>query len=267
MILDDLVKATRNRIEEENQKVSPQQMKAKAIAAYEEEIKSQKEPFAFEKALSGDDIHFICEVKKASPSKGIIAEDFPYIDIAKDYEKAGASAISVLTETDYFLGSIDYLREIRESGVTTPLLRKDFTIDEYMIYQAKVYGASAILLICAILDEKTLKKYIEIADSVGLSAIVEAHDESEVEMAVKSGARIIGVNNRNLKDFTVDIKNSIALMKLVPIEKGIIFVAESGIKTSEEIKRLREEQVNAVLIGETLMKATDKKEMLDKLRG
>jgi len=269
MILDDLVIATRNRIEKEKKQITPEEMKKRAIEIYEKECQesSDEERYPFEKALKGKDIRFICEVKKASPSKGIIAEDFPYVDIAKEYEKAGANAISVLTETDFFLGNINYLKEIKDSGVKTPLLRKDFTIDEYMIYQAKVYGASAILLICAILNEETLQKYLEIAHGIGLSAIVEAHDESEVQKAVRSGAKIIGVNNRNLKDFTVDIQNSIRLRKLVPVDTGVIFIAESGIKSSEEIKKLRQEDVNAVLIGETFMKAKDKKKMLDELRG
>ncbi|MCR4901385.1 MAG: indole-3-glycerol phosphate synthase TrpC [Butyrivibrio sp.] len=267
MILDELVLATKKRIEKEKLQISTEEMKKKAQEIYSKEKEQEIEEFPFEKALSGDDIHFICEVKKASPSKGVIAQEFPYVEIAKEYEKAGANAISVLTETDYFLGNINYLKEIKESGVKTPLLRKDFTIDEYMIYQAKVYGASAILLICAILDEETLKKYLQIAESLGLSAIVEAHDEKEVKMAAISGARIIGVNNRNLKDFTVDIQNSISLRKLVPVDSGIIFVAESGIKTSEDIKELRKENVNAVLIGETFMRAEDKKAILDELRG
>ena len=267
MILDDLVKATKKRIEKEKLEISPEEMKAKAIALYEKEKSGDTDSFPFEKALRGDEISFICEVKKASPSKGVIAEAFPYLEIAREYEEAGANAISVLTETDYFLGNINYLREIKESGIQIPLLRKDFTIDEYMIYQAKVYGASAILLICAILSENKLKEFLKIADSLGLSAIVEAHDEKEVEMAKRCGARIIGVNNRNLKDFKVDVNNSISLRKLIPEESKILFVAESGIKGSEDIKKLKDEKVDAVLIGETLMRASNKKAMLDELKG
>ena len=209
-------------------------------------------------------MQFICEVKKASPSKGLIAEHFPYVDIAKAYEAAGAAAISVLTETDYFLGDDRYLRQIYDA-VQTPLLRKDFTVDAYQIYQAKTLGAGAVLLICAILDEKRIRSFIEICDSLGMSALVEAHDAEEVRMADSAGARIIGVNNRNLKDFTVDIGNSLRLRELVPGDT--LFVAESGISTPEDVRALREGGVNGVLIGESLMRAKDKKAMLDYLRG
>ena len=222
------------------------------------------EAFRFEKALSSSDIAFICECKKASPSKGLIAPVFPYLKIAKEYEEAGASAISVLTEPQWFLGSDDYLREI-SSSVTIPCLRKDFTVDEYMIYEAKLLGASAVLLICSLLGEETLSVYRETADSLGLSSLVEAHDESEIAMALRAGARIIGVNNRNLRDFSVDVHNSERLRRLVP--KDVIFVAESGIKTPEDIQVLRDCGVNAVLIGESLMRSDDKKAMLDYLRG
>lgn len=220
--------------------------------------------FPFEKAITKDDISFICEVKRASPSKGIIAEDFPYVEIAKDYEKAGADCISVLTETDYFLGNDKYLREINDA-VSIPTIRKDFIIDEYMIYEAKLLGASCVLLIAALLDTETLKEYMKICDSLGLSALVEAHDEDEIRSAAAAGARMIGVNNRNLKDFTVDIHNSGRLRGLVP--KDILFVAESGIRTAQDIKVLRENGVNAALIGETLMRSTDKGAMLADLKG
>lgn len=235
-----------------------------------EEIKKQalsmdfSTGFPFEKALREGDISFICECKKASPSKGLIAEDFPYLAIAKDYEAAGASCISVLTEPKWFLGSDSYLKEIAEA-VSIPCIRKDFTVDEYMIYEAKLLGASAVLLICALLPEETIKHYIEICDKLGLSALVEAHDEKEIASAIRAGARIIGVNNRNLKDFTVDVHNSERLRKLVP--ESVLFVAESGIRTAEDIDVLRRVGVNAVLIGETLMRAPDKKAMLDALRG
>lgn len=220
--------------------------------------------FPFEKALREGDISFICECKKASPSKGLIAQDFPYLTIAKDYEAAGASCISVLTEPKWFLGRDQYLKEIAQT-VSIPCIRKDFTVDEYMIYEAKLLNASAVLLICALLSEETLKHYISICDSLGLSALVEAHDEEEIHSAIRAGARIIGVNNRNLKDFTVDVHNSERLRKLVP--ESILFVAESGIRTAADIDVLRRANVNAVLIGETLMRAPDKKAMLDKLRG
>jgi indole-3-glycerol phosphate synthase len=225
-------------------------------------------PFAFEQALARKQaagaIAFICEVKKASPSKGVIAADFPYIEIARDYQAAGADAISVLTEPDYFQGSNDYLTEIKEQ-VTIPVLRKDFIIDAIQIYEASLIGADAILLICSILDTDTIREYLEIADALGLSALVEAHDEAEVEQALAAGARVIGVNNRNLKTFEVDLQNSIRLRQLVPPE--ILFVSESGIRTAEDIAKLRENGTNAVLIGETLMRSGDKKAALDQLRG
>ena len=207
--------------------------------------------FPFEKALAKDGISYICEVKKASPSKGIIAEDFPYVQIAKDYENAGASAISVLTEPQWFKGENKYLQEISQN-VKIPLLRKDFTVCEYQIYEAKVIGASAVLLICALLDTETIRKWIKICDSLGLSALVEAHTEEEVKSALDAGARVIGVNNRNLKDFTVDLTTCTRLRKLVP--KEILFVGESGIKTAEDVQELREAGVNGLLIGETLMR-------------
>lgn len=201
---------------------------------------------------------FICEVKKASPSKGIIAEDFPYMQIAGEYEKAGAAAISCLTEPYYFKGSDDYLKEIA-AHVQIPVLRKDFTVDEYMIYEAKVFGASAVLLICAILTDEELARFHKIADSLGLSALVEAHTEEEVRRAIASGARIIGVNNRDLKTFKVDINTSTRLRKLVPDD--IVYVSESGIRNAEDIAALYKNNTDAVLIGETLMRAPDKKKL------
>lgn len=257
MILDTLAQSTRNRVENEKKTISPEQMKSYALSM-------PKLNFEFEKALRKDDIAFICEVKKASPSKGIIAEDFPYVQIAKDYETAGASAVSVLTEPEYFKGSTEYLSEISKN-INIPIIRKDFTVDEYMIYQARTVGASAVLLICAILDTEIIKKYINICDTLGLSALVEAHDEDEIHSALKAGARLIGVNNRNLKDFTVDINNCVNLRKLVPSD--VTFVAESGIKSAKDIDALRQANVNAVLIGETLMRAENKTEMLAQLKG
>lgn len=220
--------------------------------------------FSFENALRTDDIAFICECKKASPSKGLIAEDFPYLEIARDYEAAGADAISVLTEPKWFLGSERYLEEIA-SEVSVPCLRKDFTVDEYMIYEAKLLGASAVLLICAILSEEQISDYLSICDTLGLSALVEAHDADEVQTAIKCGARIIGVNNRNLKDFSVDTQNSRRLREMIPSD--ILFVSESGISTPEDVQTLREIGVNAVLVGETLMRAENKTDMLNRLRG
>lgn len=224
-----------------------------AIKTKERVELQKKSDYPFETALKTKDISFICEVKKASPSKGIIAEDFDYLQIAKDYEKAGAAAISVLTEPFWFKGADSYLREIADN-VTVPLLRKDFTVDEFMIYEAKFLGASAVLLICSILDKATLKEYINIAHGIGLSALVEVHDEREVEMALSSGARIIGVNNRCLKTFEVDLSLSAKLKRLVP--DSIIFVAESGIKSKEDVSEMRKINANAVLIGETLMRGT-----------
>ncbi len=223
-----------------------------------------KGTFSFENALRTDDIAFICECKKASPSKGLIAPDFPYLEIAKAYESAGADAISVLTEPKWFLGSEIYLKEIAET-VTTPCLRKDFTVDEYMIYEAKLLGASAVLLICAILSEEQIKEYLSVCETLGLSALVEAHDADEVQMAIKSGARIIGVNNRNLKDFSVDTENSKRLREMIP--NDVLFVSESGITGPKDVQTLREIGVDAVLVGETLMRAENKTEMLHRLRG
>lgn len=218
--------------------------------------------FKFEKALKNDTLSFICEVKKASPSKGIIAKDFPYLDIARDYEKAGASAISCLTEPKWFMGNDKYLREIANT-VSIPVLRKDFTISDYQIYEAKLLGADAVLLICALLDTDTIKEYISMCNTLGISALVEAHNESEVNSALSAGARIIGVNNRNLNDFTVDVSNAARYRKMIP--EDVVFISESGIETHEDIKILIENKTNAVLIGETLMRSKDKKAMIQEL--
>lgn len=258
MILQEIAEKTRLRVAEEKTALPLSEMKKRA-----QELNPDT-GFPFKKALSTADISFICEVKRASPSKGIIAEDFPYLDIARDYEAAGAAAISCLTEPFWFKGSDRYLQEIA-AAVNIPVLRKDFTVDEYMIYQAKTLGASAVLLICSILSKEQLAEYLEIAHSLGLSALVEAHDEEEVKTAVSVGAGIIGVNNRDLKTFTVDINNSARLRKLVPPE--ILFVSESGIKTAQDIAALRQNGTNAVLIGETLMRSPDKKAALAQLRG
>lgn len=265
-ILDTLAASARKRVERAKATIPFEQIKKLALHFSLEPDISTGYPtnFSFEKALRKQDINFICEVKKASPSKGLIAPDFPYLEIAKDYERAGAAAISVLTEPDYFLGSDDYLFQIQKA-VFLPVLRKDFTVDAYQIYEAKAIGASAVLLICALLDTQTLRDYSSICDELGLSALVEAHDEREIESALAAGARIIGVNNRNLKDFTVDINNSVALRQLVP--KSILFVAESGIQTALDIEVLRQANVNGVLIGETLMRSPDKGKMLKELRG
>lgn len=258
MILDKIIEATKIRVAQEKQVESPEAVKAAALAL------PSDTGFPFEAALRQQDFNFICEVKKASPSKGIIAEHFPYIDIAKEYEVAGAAAISVLTEPDFFKGDKKYLQEIA-STVKIPVLRKDFIIDEYQIYQAKVWGASAILLICACLDVPTLTKFRELADSLGLSSLVEAHDEQEVQMAIDCGARIIGVNNRNLKDFTVDVQNSVRLRNLV--QDDVIFVSESGLETPEDIQVLRDNNIGVALMGETFMRSPNKVEKLAYLYG
>ncbi len=251
-------------IAESNREIVRKNKEIKPLnAVMDEAFARGRGDFSFEKALAKEGLSFICECKKASPSKGIISEDFPYIDIAKDYEKAGADCISVLTEPVWFKGSTDILTQI-SSSVATPCLRKDFTIDEYMIYEAVTCGASAVLLICSILDSKTLGKYIRLCDELGLSALVEAHDSNEVEMGLGEGARIIGVNNRNLRDFTVDPTNCLRLREIVG--DRALFVAESGVKTHEDVVNLEKEMCDAVLIGESMMRAQDKTAFLKELR-
>ena len=256
-ILDEIASYARLRVEEKK--------KEKPIEAIRFEAASfMKKDFLFEKALKGEDISFICECKKASPSKGIIAENFPYADIALEYEKAGADAISVLTEPKYFLGKEEYLSEI-SSLVSVPCLRKDFVVDEYMIYESVILGASAVLLICSILTNDELDRYLSICHNYGLSALVEAHDEKEVRTALECGAKIIGVNNRNLKDFSVDTDNSKKLRDLIP--DNVIYVSESGIKDAKDVEKLRNIGVDAVLVGETLMRTKNKKDKLEELKG
>ena len=257
-ILDTIAEATRVRVAEAKKTVPLEQIRSAA------RMLPADTGFPFEKALSAPGMSFICECKKASPSKGLIAPDFPYLEIAKSYEDAGASAISVLTEPQWFLGQNTYLQEIVQA-VHIPCLRKDFTVDDYMIYEAKVLGASAVLIICSLLSEEQIRDSIKLCDSLGLSALVEARDADEIEMALRAGARIIGVNNRNLKDFTVDIHNSGRLRSLVPPE--VLFVAESGIKTRADVAALEEMGGNAVLIGETLMRSEHKKQLLADLKG
>lgn len=257
-ILQIIAQSARERIEEKKKCVSLYQIREKA-----EQLETRSD-FPFEKALKKPDIALICEVKKASPTKGLIAESFPYVSIAQEYEAAGADAVSVLTEPFYFKGDDAYLSEIADA-VSIPLLRKDFTVDVYFIYEAKLLGASAVLLICALLDGDSLRAYIETAHSLGLSALVETHTEKEVEMALKAGARVIGVNNRDLRTFKVDLAVSEALRRLVPRDQ--IFVSESGIRTADDIQRLREMGADAALIGETFMRATDKMRALQELRG
>ena len=256
-ILDQLAEHARARVARAKASLPLDEIRERALAL-------PKGDFAFEAALKKPGISFICECKKASPSKGLIAPDFPYLEIARAYQAAGADCISVLTEPDWFLGRDAYLKEIA-GAVSIPCLRKDFTVDEYMIYEAKLLGASAVLLICSILTEEQIRAYLSLCDRLGLSALVEAHDETEVKTALGAGARIIGVNNRNLKDFTVDTENSRRLRALIPPQ--VLFVSESGVKSAGDVAKLREIGADAVLIGETLMRAEDKRAKLDELRG
>ena len=222
MILDQLADYARVRVAADKEKTSLdalQHLCADGAAP-------SRPPFCFERALRGDGLSFICEVKKASPSKGIISKSFPYLDIAAEYEQAGADCISCLTEPKWFLGSDRIFTDIR-SRVNTPMIRKDFTVDKYQIYQAKLMGADAVLLICALLDTQTIAHHLEICEKLGLSALVETHDEAEIRSAVEAGARLIGVNNRNLKDFSVDFSNAARLRDLIPAV--CVYVAESGV--------------------------------------
>jgi len=270
-ILNEIAAKTKKRIQKEKLEIPEkdliqmiQKRKVQILLHPEQQSITSRTPHSFYQALKKEGMSYICEVKKASPSKGLIAPAFPYLEIAKEYQEAGAAAISCLTEPFYFQGSDRYLQEIT-AAVDIPVLRKDFTVDEYMIFQAAAYGAAAVLLICAILNDEQLKEYRELAEELGMDALVEAHDEEEAERALKSGARIIGVNNRDLKTFQVDMQNSIRLRKLAP--ENVVFVSESGIKTSDDIQKLYDNQVDAVLIGETLMRSQDKKAALEELNG
>lgn len=256
-VLDQLAAHARERVEKAKRKISPETLRLEALSL-------PKGEFAFEKALKKPEISFICECKKASPSKGLISPEFPYLKIAKDYEAAGADALSVLTEPKWFQGNDNFLREIAKA-VSLPCLRKDFTVDEYMIYEAKLLGASAVLLICALLTKEQLREYGAICTELGLSALVETHDEQETESALEAGATIIGVNNRNLKDFSVDTENSRRLRALIPPDR--LFVSESGVRSHEDVQKLRQIGADAVLVGEALMRAEDKKAKLAELRG
>ena len=256
-ILEQLAAYARERVEEARRLFPEEELRRQTLALPKGEL-------AFKKALKKPGLSFICECKKASPSNGLIAPDFPYLQIAKDYEAAGADCISVLTEPKWFLGSDQYLKEIAAT-VSLPCLRKDFTVDPYMIYEAKLLGASAVLLICAILKEEQIREFLGLCGELGLSALVEAHDEREVEMALRAGAEIIGVNNRNLKDFSVDTENSRRLRQMIP--KDVLFVSESGVGSPEDVEALRELGADAVLVGETLMRAGDRKARLAELKG
>ncbi|MGN0345789.1 MAG: indole-3-glycerol phosphate synthase TrpC [Lachnospiraceae bacterium] len=251
-ILDELAAYAKQRVEIAKQSIPLESMKEQALAM-------EKGNFEFENALKKQGVSFICECKKASPSKGLIAPDFPYLKIAKEYEAGGADCISVLTEPKWFLGSNRYLQEIARA-VTIPCIRKDFTVDAYMIYEAKVLGAKAVLLICSILSKAELSEYLGICDELGISALVEAHDEQEIRLALEVGARIIGVNNRNLKDFSVNTKNSEQLRKLVP--ENVIFVSESGVKDFADVQAVSRMGADAVLIGEALMRRDNRVQTL-----
>ncbi|MDO4482410.1 MAG: indole-3-glycerol phosphate synthase TrpC [Bacillota bacterium] len=255
-ILEQLAAHAAERTEHNKNIISSREIKKRAL-------RLPKGDFSFEGALRKPGVSFICECKKASPSKGLIAEDFPYVEIAREYEEAGADCISVLTEPKWFLGKDLYLQEI-SGAVSVPCLRKDFTVDEYMIYEAKLLGAAAVLLICSLLSREQISEYISVCDELGISALVEAHDENEADMAIEAGSRIIGVNNRNLRDFSVDTENSRRLRRLIPPE--VLFVSESGVRGAEDVRRLRDIGADAVLIGEALMKAADKKALLDEMR-
>lgn len=255
-ILDELAAYAKERVQRAQAVKSLEDLRRQALAL-------PKGEHSFYKALGKPELSFICECKKASPSKGIIAQNFPYLEIAKRYQQAGADCISVLTEPKWFLGRDAYLQEIAQN-VQLPCLRKDFIVDEYMLYEAKLLGAAAVLLICTLLNEEQLRKYLAICEQLGLDALVEAHDEQEVQLALRAGARIIGVNNRNLKDFTVDMENSRRLRALVPPE--VLFVAESGVRNAEDVRHLKSIGVDAVLIGEALMRAPDVAGLLRELK-
>ncbi|MCD8357128.1 MAG: indole-3-glycerol phosphate synthase TrpC [Clostridia bacterium] len=260
MILDQLADYARIRVAKDTEENSLDVLQE---LCYNSSSHPSRPQFCFEQALRKDGLSFICEVKKASPSKGIIAQHFPYLDIATEYEQAGADCISCLTEPKWFLGSDTIFTDIR-AKVNTPMIRKDFTVDEYQIYQAKLMGADAVLLICAILDTKTIERYLGICDNLGLTALVETHDEAEIKSAVSAGARVIGVNNRNLKDFSVDFSNASRLRDLIPPE--CTYVAESGVKCAEDVAALKKIGADAVLMGEVLMRAKDKASLLAQMR-
>ncbi len=256
-ILDQLAAYARIRVERDQSVIPLEVMRELAASA-------PTPGSSFAEALAQPGIRFICEVKKASPSKGIISPDFPYLDIARDYQAAGADCISCLTEPKWFLGSDEIFRSIR-SQVQLPMIRKDFTVDEYQIYQARVMGANAVLLICALLDTATIARYLELCDRLNLTALVEAHDSAEIASAVAAGARVIGVNNRNLKDFTVDFDNAARLRDLIP--PHCLYVAESGVKSPADVAAMARIGADAVLMGEVLMRAPNKAALLAEMRG
>lgn len=264
MILDELAEYARVRVKRAKEIKSLEEAREEALAlAQRERLAEPEKAFRFERALRREGLSFICEVKKASPSKGVIDGEFPYLEIAKDYEKAGADCVSCLTEPKWFLGSDEIFRQIR-AEISLPMIRKDFTVDQYQLYEAKLLGADAALLICALLSPETIREYLEICDSLGMSALVEAHDEAEIASAVSAGARLIGVNNRNLKNFTVDFENSARLRKFIP--QDVIYVAESGVKYAQDAARIARIGADAALIGEALMRSGDKRAALAEMK-
>jgi len=270
-ILGKIASQTILRVTKAKETLSHEQAQKQALALAEKEQAAHaahaahaapSEPLPFERSLSAPGLSFICEVKKASPSKGVIAEDFPFLKIAKEYEEGGAAAISVLTEPEFFLGSGEYLRKIA-AAVQIPVLRKDFIIDPYQIYEAKIWGAKAVLLICALLEQETLSAFLKTASELSLDCLVEIHSEAEAQEALAAGARIIGINNRDLTTFNVDSGLTLRLRKLIP--PGVLTVAESGVKSPDDIRALKETGVDAVLIGESLMRSADRKKFLREL--
>ncbi|GAV22656.1 indole-3-glycerol phosphate synthase TrpC [Carboxydothermus pertinax] len=262
MFLEKIVNVRREKVIKAQKKIPFGEMRKMA-----EEQVSHRLPLSLSQALLTEKakrkVGIIAEIKKASPSKGLLREQFDPVAIARGYAKSGAVAISVLTEEDYFLGSPDHLRAVR-TVVSLPLLRKDFIIDPYQIYEAKVLGADAVLLIAALLEKEEIKEMINITESLGLEALVEAHNLTEAEKALAAGARLIGINNRDLRTFVTDINVSLELASFLK-EAGVVMVSESGIKNKEEIKALMVAGYHGVLIGETLVKASDPGQALEVL--
>lgn len=256
-ILDTIARYARVRIARDKASISSGEMRERAFYL------GRGNGRAFSAALAKPGLRFICEIKKASPSKGLIDPVFDYRKTASEYESAGADAVSVLTEPRWFQGSDEIFRNVR-SLIRTPMLRKDFVVDDYQIYQARCLGADCILLICALLDTETIRSYLGICEKLGLAALVEAHDEEEIRSAVRAGAGIIGVNNRNLKDFSVDLRNASRLRDLIP--RDVLYVAESGVKTAGDVRKLYQTGADAVLVGEALMRSPDKQRLLDDFR-
>lgn len=240
-------------VAEKRQEVK-QKKRSLPVSALTERLAHRKAPLDFAHALSGDRLKLIAEIKKASPSRGLLCPDFNPVELAKTYAQSGAAAISVLTEVNHFQGSLDYLEAVREE-VSIPLLRKDFIFDPYQVYESATYGADALLLIVAILSQEQLEELLALSRHLGLGCLVEVHNENDVEKALLSGAEIVGINNRDLSTFNVDINTTRRLRPLIP--EGRIVVSESGINNRADIKKLKEWGVNAVLVGEALVTASN----------